>query len=332
MNVGMIGSGLITQVALDIFERLNDVKCTAMFYRSVDKESASLTKDKYAIDTIYDDIDAFLADDSFQTVYIGVINSAHYEYAKKALLANKHVICEKAFTSNYKEAEDLANIAKEQNCLLFGANRLRYLKNFEGIKNKLSLLGDIKMIMCNYSQYSRRYDEYLKHNVLPAFDPALSGGCLYDINVYNVHFVVSLFGEPQGVQYYPNKGFNGIDTSGILIMDYGPFKAVCCAAKDSESAPFIKIQGTNGHIDVDSIPVQVRNVNVTIGNQVQAIQLDQCEDVMENEFLHIFKIIKEKDEALAREYLSEILIVMKVLEQGRVSAGIKFAADNESIN
>ncbi len=43
-----------------------------------------------------------------------------------------------------------------------------------------------------------------------------------DLNIYNIHFVVGLFGKPMNIEYYPNIERN-IDTSGILILDYGSF-------------------------------------------------------------------------------------------------------------
>ena len=83
------------------------------------------------------------------------------------------------------------------------------------------------MVQCNYSRISSRYRQYEQGIVLPAFDPACSGGCLYDINLYNLHFVTGLFGRPEEVDYYANLGFNGVDTSGtagprILPAPAGP--------------------------------------------------------------------------------------------------------------
>ena len=63
------------------------------------------------------------------------------------------------------------------------------------------------------------------------FDPACAGGALMDLGVYNVSYIVGLFGEPNQVHYTANVE-RGIDTSGILTMDYTGFKAVSMAAKD----------------------------------------------------------------------------------------------------
>ena len=50
---------------------------------------------------------------------------------------------------------------------------------------------------------------------------------MYDINVYNVHFIQGVFGKPVFTHYEANIGFNGVDTSGTLIMKYPGYIAVC---------------------------------------------------------------------------------------------------------
>lgn len=54
---------------------------------------------------------------------------------------------------------------------------------------------------------------------------------LRDLNIYNIHLLVGLFGNPNRVEYLPNVE-RGVDTSGILVLDYGNFKAVAIGAKD----------------------------------------------------------------------------------------------------
>ncbi len=52
---------------------------------------------------------------------------------------------------------------------------------------------------------------------------------LRDLNIYNIHLLVGLFGKPNRVEYLPNVE-RGVDTSGILVLDYGNFKAVAIGA------------------------------------------------------------------------------------------------------
>lgn len=71
-----------------------------------------------------------------------------------------------------------------------------------------------------------------------------------DINVYNLHFVTGMFGKPNEVHYFKNVGYNGIDTSGIIIMQYPDFIATCTGAKDCSSPYAVYVQGDQGTIIV----------------------------------------------------------------------------------
>ena len=327
MKLGIIGSGVIVQVALESIQQIENTECTALWCREVDIKGARELQKKFNIEHIYTDLDEFLKDNSFDTVYVGVINSLHYINTKKALLANKNVICEKPFTPTGAQAEELFKIAKEKKLFLFEAIMLRYLDNYEMIRSKIHELGDIKMVLCNYSQYSRRYDMYVQGTVLPAFDPKLAGGCIYDINIYCIHFVMGLFGKPETYKYYPSIGFNGIDVNGVLILDYGDFKAVCCGAKDSNSKAFCSIQGTKGYIHVDSLPGQVENISLVM-NKKEALEIgNTVESPMINEFIKIDEIMANQDYDTCYRYMEQTVLVMETVEKARSEAGIHFEDD-----
>ncbi len=313
MKIGIVGNGGIVLSALNSLRGCG-IPYTALWCRNAEKGKPLC--EEYDIENLYTDYDAFLKDDSYDTVYIGLINSLHYQYSKQALLAGKHVICEKPLTGTYEEAADLVRTAKEQGVFLFEAIMLRYSPNYEKIAESLPEIGDIKLVISNYSQYSRRFDDYQNGKVLPAFDPKLYGGALYDINVYNIHTVTGLFGKPESFEYYANRGFNGVDTSGVLMMDYGTFKAVCTGAKDSESDSFTMIQGTKGYIKVPGRPGIVKNVVLSL-HEGKTVSLDVSEetDPMGTEFLRMEKVMNENDRKTAEEWLAKSLFTMEILAE-----------------
>lgn len=65
-----------------------------------------------------------------------------------------------------------------------------------------------------------------------------------DLNIYNIHFIVGLFGVPKSVEYLANIQ-RDVDTSGILLLDYGDFKVLSIAAKDSGAPVTSTIEGEN---------------------------------------------------------------------------------------
>ena len=180
-------------------------------------------------------------------VYIAVPNLQHVRFARVALEAGKHVIVEKPLAPSAAQTEELVALARHKKVFLFEAVTTQYLENYAKIRELLPRVGTVRLVQCNFSQYSSRYDAFCAGETPPVFDPACAGGALMDLGVYNVSYIVGLFGEPNQVHYTANVE-RGIDTSGILTMDYTGFKAVSMAAKDCAAPARCIIQGTKGYI------------------------------------------------------------------------------------
>ena len=183
-------------------------------------------------------------------IYLAVPNLQHYRYAKVALEAGKHVIVEKPMACTAAQTEELAALARRKKVFLFEAMTTQYLENYNKIRELLPRIGRVKLVQCNFSQYSSRYDAFCAGDVQPAFDPACAGGALMDLGVYNVSYIVGLFGEPNQAKYTANME-RGIDTSGILILEYPNFVCQCTAAKDSSAHNSAQIIGTEGSILIE---------------------------------------------------------------------------------
>ena len=314
MKVGIVGNGMIVPIAIEAMLRA-EIEVTALWCRNGSKGKP--IAEKYHIQNQYTDYQVFLGDDSFDTVYIGLTNTLHYQYAKDAILAGKHVIVEKPFTVSVAEAKELQALALKYGCMLFEAILSRYSQNYEHLREELPKIGNIKLIQANFSKYSSRYDKFRKGIMTPTFDKACGGGALMDLNVYNIHFVVGLFGMPKKVQYYPNLAENGVDTSGILVMEYPDFQAVCTAAKDSSSDPFVIIQGEEGTIVYPERPGYVRygERHDRLTNLTEEIDVVVEEDPMKNEFLYMQEIIDTKNTEQMNAWVEKSIATVAVLEQ-----------------
>ena len=83
-------------------------------------------------------------------------------------------------------------------------------------------------------EFDMIYEKFKNGIILPAFDYKLAGGSLLDLGVYSVRFVVGMFGLPKHTMYFPNISRN-VDTSGVLVLDYGKFKANMVSSKDTKA-------------------------------------------------------------------------------------------------
>lgn len=314
MKLTVVGTGKIVEEALPIITATNGIQVQALVSTPRSQEKAKALADHYQIQDLYTDLEEALTNPNTDTVYVATPNHLHYEMTKAALLAGKHVICEKPFTLKEAQAQELAEIAKRKQLILLEAITNLYLENFAVLKEELANLGDIKIVDCNYSQYSSRYDAFKEGVIAPAFDPEKGGGALRDLNIYNIHLVVALFGLPKTVNYLPNME-RGVDTSGILLMDYLDFKVVCIAAKDCSAEVRTTIQGNRGSLIVAGESNTLPQVQVTEnGIEPRVINKNGSEHRMAAEFRVFQAIIDERDFERAQEALGHSLKVMKVLD------------------
>ncbi|CAR41156.1 Gfo/Idh/MocA family protein [Streptococcus uberis] len=314
MKLTVVGTGKIVEEALPIITATNGIQVQALVSTPRSQEKAKALADHYQIQDLYTDLEEALTNPNTDTVYVATPNHLHYEMTKAALLAGKHVICEKPFTLKEAQAQELAEIAKRKQLILLEAITNLYLENFAVLKEELANLGDIKIVDCNYSQYSSRYDAFKEGVIAPAFDPEKGGGALRDLNIYNIHLVVALFGLPKTVNYLSNME-RGVDTSGILLMDYLDFKVVCIAAKDCSAEVRTTIQGNRGSLIVAGESNTLPQVQVTEnGIEPRVINKNGSEHRMAAEFRVFQAIIDERDFERAQEALDHSLKVMKVLD------------------
>ncbi|KLO74325.1 Gfo/Idh/MocA family protein [Enterococcus cecorum] len=321
MKLAVLGTGKIVQEFLPMIQQVTDVELVALLStpRSLDK--AKEMQAQYQVQEVYTDYETLLGNATIDTVYVALPNHLHYQYTKAALLQGKNVICEKPFTLNAQQLQELIQIATEKRVILLEAITNQYLNNFLQIKKDLAQLGKIKIVECNYSQYSSRYDAFKEGKILPAFDPQKGGGALMDINIYNIHFVVGLFGKPEKVQYLANIE-RDIDTSGILVLDYGAFKAVCIGAKDSTAQIRSVIQGTDGSIEVLGATNEMSRYERRSKTEIEAVNANLDKHRMYQEFEKFTEVIDQKDLAFALEQLNHSLTVMQVVDQALESANL----------
>ena len=314
MNLGIVGAGMIVKDFLSFTHELPEIKLEAIVARNI--ENLKNLQSIYNIKEIFTDLDECLSNPSIDTIYVAVPNNLHYSVAKKALEAGKNVICEKPFTLNYSEAVDLFQIAESKNLILIEAITNQYLPNYLEIKENLSKMGNIRLVECNYSQLSSRYEAFKKGIIAPVFDKKQGGGVLGDLNIYNIHFVVGLFGAPKNSEYYPNI-VREVDTSGILILEYNEFKVVCIAAKDTYNNSYANIQGDKGLIKVIGTLNEVPNY--IIKNKEVEIKVNKNihKHRMYSEFKKFIDVIDNKDFDFMQKQKEHSLAVMEIFDKSR---------------
>ena len=309
MKLGIIGSGMIVKDFLSFANELPEIKLEAIAARNI--ENLKELQSKYNIKNIYTNIELCLENKEIDTIYVAVPNNLHYSVAKKALEAGKNVICEKPFTLKYDEGVELFEIAEAKGLILIEAITNQYQKNYLDIKDNLNKIGKIRLVECNFSQLSSRYEAFKNGVIAPVFDKSKGGGVLGDLNIYNIHFVVGLFGKPNKVHYSPNI-VNDVDTSGILLLEYDNFKVVCIAAKDTFNNSYVNIQGDQGIIKVVGPTNEVPNYSIQTKDNFIEENNNIHSHRMFAEFKKFVEVISNKDFKFMNDQKEHTLNVMYI--------------------
>ena len=293
MKVGILGTGMIVKALMKTIDKLNFSYAVVLGTKETEEETAAMCRE-HGLDGYFLDYDELLASD-VDTIYVALPNHLHAAFAKKALLHDKHVIIEKPITSNAAQLKDLIETAKEHHRMI---------------------------VSFNYSQYSSRYDAFKRGEVLAAFDPKRAGGALMDINVYNIHAAVGLFGRPESIRYEANVE-RDIDTSGIMTMDYGKFKLSAIGAKDCKAPVRCTIQGTEGCIVIARPVNQMESFELILNDGTTAeYKTEHPEHRIYYEFVEFQKMMETEDWERHDQMLAVSLAAAEILEEGRRQNGI----------
>lgn len=115
MKLAVLGTGMIVKEVLPVLQKIDGIDLVAILSTVRSLKTAKDLAKAYKMPLATSKYEAILGNEEIDTVYIGLPNHLHFAYAKEALLAGKHVICEKPFTMTAGELDELVVIAKNEN-------------------------------------------------------------------------------------------------------------------------------------------------------------------------------------------------------------------------
>jgi len=325
IKFGVIGTNWITDKFLEAAKELEDFYLTAVYSRT--EEKAREFANTHGVSHIFTNIEEMVQSNTIDAVYIASPNSLHANQAILCMNNGKHVLCEKPLASNTTEAQAMIDAAQKNNVLLMEAMKSTCIPSFLAIKENLHEIGPVRRYFANFCQYSSRYDEYKKGNILNTFNPAFSNGALMDIGVYCITPLVHLFGEPLSIRAMGTVLDSGVDGQGSIIMQYEHLEAVVMYSKITQSELQNEIQGENGRIVINKIS-SPSHVYISYRNGKQKeLSMPQKENTMYYEVKEFIELIKNNRTESTINTFARSLIVTKIMDEVRQQLGIVYPAD-----
>ena len=247
MKWGILATGNIAKKFASTINQMSKENEQLEAVGSRNIENAKAFANEHDIPRYYDSYEALVKDQDVEAVYVATPNTLHYENCRLCLEHGKHVLCEKPFTINDKQAQELYRLARDRHLFIMEGLWIWFLPLYDRLRSILQqgVIGEIKHISCQYGFVATGARKERK------FNPALGGGALLDIGIYNLGFLRIVTGnEPQNVE-----------TQKVHINEYGTDDYSClkltyndgCTAESvqtigQELKRNARIEGTKGSI------------------------------------------------------------------------------------
>lgn len=326
MNLGILGAGRIAATMAETIRQLNQsgnhtVKLYAVAARDLGRAQTFAMEN--GVERAFGSYEEMLEDPALDFVYIATPHSHHYQQIKLCADHGKHVLCEKAFTVNARQAQEAISYAKARGVLVTEAIWTRYQPMREKIAEVLAsgVIGQPTMLTANLC-YAVTGKERLVR-------PELAGGALLDVGVYALNFAEMVFGRAQSVQGSCTKGETGVDLMDSMTLTWQDGKmavlnAGCNCVSDRQGI----VYGTRGFLVVE-------NINNPQGYQVYDHQYRLVEQVDCPAQLTGYEYeVLETADCIARGLLecpsmphSETIHMMEVMDHLRAQMGIVYPCE-----
>ena len=318
---GFLSAGGIATSVADDFQ-IAGITIQAVGARDLAK--ANKFADRFGIPNRHQGYEDLVNDPEVDVVYISTPHPWHHQHALLALSAGKHVLLEKPFTINAREAQEIKELAAAKNLFVLEAMWTRFLPSMDEIFEVINsgVLGEIRLITADHSQY-------LPH-VPRLWEPELGGGALLDLGIYPVSFAIRVLGLPQDMIAKATLTGQKVDETTSIIFEYANGAQATLTTCMSAAGPVTAVvTGTFGRIEIDksfynqtSFRVYNQGGEVIasydkkiegVGRQYQGLHLEKCvaAGLLESPILSV----------------TESVEIMKVMDALRAQIGVKYPTE-----
>jgi predicted dehydrogenase len=242
---GILATGTIANAFASDLALLPDTEIAAVGSRS--QEAADRFAARHGIPRSYGTWQALADDPDVDVVYVATPHSAHHAATLACLKAGKAVLCEKPFTLDLAQAEELVEAARSGGVFLMEA---MWTRCFPAIHTICGLIGDgaIGDVTAVHADFGATGDFAPTHRLRAR---ELGGGALLDLGVYPVSFAQIMLGSPAHIEAWARLSPEGVDENTAMAFGYasGAVASLTCSLI-GDTPRTAAVTGTRGRIEL----------------------------------------------------------------------------------
>ncbi|MFD3499094.1 Gfo/Idh/MocA family protein [Streptomyces sp. NPDC058676] len=324
---GILATGGIAAAFTADLVDLPDAEVVAVASRT--EESAKAFAERFGIPRAYGGWDALAQDEDIDVVYVATPHSAHRAAAGLCLEAGRNVLCEKAFTLNAREAEELVALARKRGSFLMEAMWMYCNPLIRRLADLVrdGAIGEVRNVQADFGLAGPFPPTHRLR------DPQQGGGALLDLGVYPVSFAHLLLGEPSDIAARATLSDEGVDlqTSALLSWDGGALASVHCSVIGG-TATTASVTGSLGRID---IPYGFFHTDRFVlhrdGRDPEEFAADPADGPrgsLRHEALEVMRALRAGETESPLVPLDGTLAVMRTLDAIRERVGVRYPGED----
>ena len=246
LRAGIVGCGRIAERFVNEAHFVSGVNLEAVCNPNI-----SLAQEfcgKTGIRSAYSSFDEML--ENVDAVYVATPHTFHAEYARRALIAKRHVLCEKPFTLNVEEAKDLYNLSIEKGVVLQEALKTAFAPGFRRLVQlaKGGVVGKVRQVRASFTKL-------VKDTSLREFSSELGGGCVSELASYVLCPIIKILGSRSvDALHFQNlrEPNMTVETFTTGMIQYKDATAVFTIGLTAKTEGDLVVAGSQGYIYVPS--------------------------------------------------------------------------------
>lgn len=239
-RLGIVGSGRIARRFVPESEVVSGTDVTAV-YNPIPGQAAPFARE-FGIKAFSESYEDFLS--QLDAVYIASPHLTHYAYAKQALLAGKHVLCEIPFVLSADEACELYDLAEARGLVLLEASKTAFCPAFNHLVTlvKSGVIGDVVDVKASLSKMMEGQTREL--------DATQAGGAMNEHAPLNLMAVIRLLGKDYNKVDFYSKTEHGVDVYTRANVSFPHATSSITLGIGVKTEGNLVVSGTKGYVYV----------------------------------------------------------------------------------
>ncbi len=321
---GLIGLGSIARKFATGLGFVEDAEIYAVASRSQAKADAFGAE--FGAAKCYGSYAALANDPDVDVVYVATPHTYHMPNTLLCLDAGKHVLCEKPFAVNAREAQTMIARAREKKLFLMDAFWTRFFPGMAKLRELLAekRIGDVMLVQADFGYRTGQINPESR-----TYNPDLAGGALLDVGSYCVQLASMVYGkQPAEIASQVTLGSTAVDELSVSVFKYSDYEMATITTAIRLNTPHeARIMGSRGTI---SIPQWWHPSELTVavhGQAAETLRFDNVGNGFNYEAAAVGACIRAGLTESAVMPLDETLAIMQTMDRLRALWGLRYPAD-----